>query len=260
MGGHMSAAATSITIEHDISRVFFSDRNAAAAIGWKCDQFPTSQVIQGIVHVDDALICSKMLCSSCIEEGLLQCWPRDIGMEVEQRNPQLKFLHIAMTIRDEISMCPIDFFPSAPNADFATGICEYPMVAKIPPYLGPLSNPAEILRPFMSSKFAMFNQVFAFEVERVSEPLAVLLGEVLRMGWPPKMVTNTLRMGWPPKIVTNTMMSVGQNVRNPFRKVFMMTAIALKKFRYDEEQPAESFHCLVNLIECVKDRYLTTAT
>mmetsp|Transcript_22688 Transcript_22688/g.63031 ORF Transcript_22688/g.63031 Transcript_22688/m.63031 type:complete len:149 (-) Transcript_22688:66-512(-) len=127
------------------------------------------------------------------------------------------------------------------------GICEYPMVAKIPPYLGPLSNPAEILRPFMSSKFAMFNQVFAFEVERVSEPLAVLLGEVLRMGWPPK-------------IVTNTMMSVGQNVRNPFRKVFMMTAIALKKFRYDEEQPAESFHCLVNLIECVKDRYLTTAT
>eukprot|EP00974_Lingulodinium_polyedra_P009409 900560-Lingulodinium_polyedra.AAC.1 len=125
MGGCVSAAATSITIEHDVARLY-SNNNVAHEIGWHCKKMPTCSVVQGIVHVDDSMIMSKTLCSRCIESGALKCWPRDIGMEVEQRAPDLTFLHLTLHVRDEITACPIDFYPSMPNAPFARGEVDFP--------------------------------------------------------------------------------------------------------------------------------------
>ena len=67
----MSAAATAITIEHDIAR-YYADKNRALSVGWRVDGLMQQQTIQGVVHVDDSLIFSKALCSDCLEHGALR--------------------------------------------------------------------------------------------------------------------------------------------------------------------------------------------
>ena len=242
MGGHMSAAATAITVEHDVADIY-RNRARAKELGWHCGKLPTQQVIQGIVHIDDALVFSKKtLCHDCLKNGILRCFPQDIGMTIEQQNPQLTFLHVTLDVKDSIEECPIDFSPSAPNSDYSRGVSDYPKVARVPPFLGPSTKTRDMLRPFLASKFAAFWQIYAYDVSLLREPLAILLSEIMREGWPPKQVAKC-------------MMTVGLNVRCPFKKVFMLLATALKKYTHVED-PKDSFKQLLTVIGDTIESYL----
>lgn len=189
MGGHMSAVATSVTLEHDVSRLY-AHRDRARSLGWYVGKMPTPQVIQGIIHVDDTLIFSKTLCHRCIESGILRCWPRELGMEVEQRPPVLTFLHITMTLKNVVEECPVVFRPSTPNEAYAKGEMEEPMVARVCQYIKTITDPREMLRPFLAAKFACYNKLYGrtYDGSDIDHELAIMLSEILRAEWPPKVL------------------------------------------------------------------------
>eukprot|EP00974_Lingulodinium_polyedra_P059025 5683870-Lingulodinium_polyedra.AAC.1 len=99
MGGHMSAAATTVTLEHDIAMLHrYSDR--AKRLGWHHKNWDVSKVIQGLLHVDDSFVMSKVLCWKCIERGMKMLWPKDIGISTEHKPPCLVFLHLQIELKD----------------------------------------------------------------------------------------------------------------------------------------------------------------
>ena len=96
MGGPMSAAATSIDLEHSTRRLHsdFKFRKACKLVVANASGGILSmrQTLQGILHVDDCLLGSRVLCQSCILEGLKRAWPNDIGLKVEGIGPSLQVL------------------------------------------------------------------------------------------------------------------------------------------------------------------------
>ena len=129
----MSAAATAITVEHDIAK-YYASAAKARSIHWYAEGLTQAQTVQGIVHVDDSLIFSKSLCYDCLEYGATHCWPREIGMEVEQRGPEIVFLHIRVSVRNEVCSCPVSFAPAMPNAPYARGTADFPKISRVPPF------------------------------------------------------------------------------------------------------------------------------
>ena len=83
------------------------------------------KTIQGLIHVDDTLIASKIHCASCLEKGVKVLWPENLGIEIEHRPPILDFLHIRIELLDCIVECPVNFTPLFKNEDFARGNTEY---------------------------------------------------------------------------------------------------------------------------------------
>ena len=68
-----------------------------------------------------------------------------------------------------------------------------------------MTNPRELLRPYVSAKFAAFVQIFAYNLDGVEFELA-------------KMIAEILRLEWAPKIVARVMFTIGMRHRNLFKK------------------------------------------
>ena len=113
-----------------------------------------------------------------MEKGALRCWPKDIGLAVEQKGPNVTFLHLSLRVRDEISECPLDIFPAMPNSAFSRGEEIVPNIVRVPPYYPTFSQGKLQLRPYIASKFHLFNQVFGFDITNIAEPLSELITEI----------------------------------------------------------------------------------
>ena len=57
MGGTMSAIAAAIDLEDGVDRLY-RDREYAKSLGWSAGKMATQQIVQGVQHVDDALVIS----------------------------------------------------------------------------------------------------------------------------------------------------------------------------------------------------------
>ena len=59
MGGFLSAAATAITLDHDVSMTYrYPER--AKRLGWYYANWKTESIIQGVLHVDDSCVFFKI--------------------------------------------------------------------------------------------------------------------------------------------------------------------------------------------------------
>ena len=203
------------------------------------------KTIQGLIHVDDTLIASKIHCASCLEKGVKMLWPENLGIEIEHRPPILDFLHIRIELLDCIVECPVNFTPLFKNEDFARGNTEYQKIASVVPFTPGFTEPREVLRPYVSARFAGFVQVYAFHLDDVESELAKVIAEILRLGWSPKQLANV-------------MFTVGMKHRNHFKKLFIMTATMLKNHCYDLQCPKTSFLELEHKISVLKEKLLDT--
>ena len=59
MGGSVSEPATSIDLGED-TRLLYTDRSTQLRVGLAYGEHPMPSLVQGVQHVDDALLCSRL--------------------------------------------------------------------------------------------------------------------------------------------------------------------------------------------------------
>eukprot|EP00974_Lingulodinium_polyedra_P018946 1833226-Lingulodinium_polyedra.AAC.1 len=110
MGGPFSAAATTVDLEHDVSSLY-CDTRVARRVGWLVPKVDMRHTVQGVLHVDDSIVFSKILCEDCLIAGVAKLFPADIGMSCEARGACIPFLHAQIVIIDEECAVPVVITP-----------------------------------------------------------------------------------------------------------------------------------------------------
>ena len=100
----------------------YENPERAREAGFWFDGVPTCQVLQALLHVDDCLVFSKLLCTSCLVAGLSTVWPADVGLTVESTEQTVDFLRVTVTFatgHEEPELFSVA--PSFPDSEFVLG-------------------------------------------------------------------------------------------------------------------------------------------
>ena len=81
----------------------------------QCSDYPAQSLVQGLLHVDDAIVLSFVFCSSCLVRGVCRLWPSDVGVSEEGRGPSLSFLHVDIQITTDSKPAPLHITPHNAN-------------------------------------------------------------------------------------------------------------------------------------------------
>ena len=155
MGGAMSEPATLVDLGEDTLRLY-SDPSTQRASGLLWPGVPIAAVVQGLQHVGDALLASRIWCVACLHRGLQRVWPSDCGTSLEESGPVLRFLQAVVVVSPSGAVA---VRPSFTNAPFAKGEALHPAKATLVPYMGPHVSSKSALRCYLFSKLLAFGVV-----------------------------------------------------------------------------------------------------
>ena len=139
-------------------------------------------MLQGVQHVDDALLLSRMLCPCCLSAIVKASMPVDYGMEVEETGPVLRFLDLCLWSRGR----DVHILPLTPNIAYSLGRGAYPEVARFPAYCDRASTPHGLLRSLLQPRLLVYDRIFAGSRRHGLRPTLTLVLEIARLGWPPR--------------------------------------------------------------------------
>ena len=122
MGGSMSEPATLVDLGEDTRRLYV-DPQVQRSSGLLYGTTPIGAIIQGLQHVDDALLMSKLWCGRCLLGALQRTWPTDCGTNLEEEGHTVRFLSAVISVGTDSSLC---VRPHYVNARFARGLSSYP--------------------------------------------------------------------------------------------------------------------------------------
>ena len=182
-GGPVSAPCTSLDLDTAIVS-FYNDPEVAEATGWVLDDASPGDLVQGLLHVDDSLIMSKVFCYDCLLHGVEKLWPQDVGASLEGKGARIPFLHVELQIGNAPEPAPIRAVPLSHNRAFAQGQAAHPAFATLPPYVGAPVTVQRHLAAYAWCRLAAFSQTLRGTTELAAEPLADLLAEMAQLGWP----------------------------------------------------------------------------
>jgi len=137
----------------------YEDPLFAARVGWSYRDWPMRRVIQGLQHVDDSCIFSKIWCEKCIETGAAKLWPRDVGVQKEGASPNFVYLQALVQVLPEPLPNPFIISPNYPNVDFVRQTSMHPQFSKIPVCISTSRADRQWLGQFVWVKISMFDQV-----------------------------------------------------------------------------------------------------
>ena len=81
------------------------------------------------MHVHSKVLKKSYLFQNCLERGLTRLFPSDVGVEVEERGPIIKFLNSVIIFRQPFLPA---FYPNFPNADFVLNLDALVLLIIIP--------------------------------------------------------------------------------------------------------------------------------
>ena len=96
MGNSTSPGLTAFDLDFNSRRIYRS-REAAQQAGCHVPHMDASRCVQGLLHVDDAWVASKVFCNTCLSDILKRCWPEDVGAKIEEVGHEINFLHTKIT-------------------------------------------------------------------------------------------------------------------------------------------------------------------
>lgn len=118
MGGSFSEPATLCDL-NDCVRLFFLRSKWKKKCHWYHRDFATQQLLFGMQHVDDCLLCLHSLCTECLMNGITALFPQDVGMSLEAEGVAIRFLHSVVNVAWPGQPVVTPYFP---NTEFAIGI------------------------------------------------------------------------------------------------------------------------------------------
>ena len=191
-GGPVSAPCASLDLETAVER-FYTSPAVAQEVGWYLDGFAPSELVQGMLHVDDAIAFSKVFCEDCLYEGVRKLWPEDVGVSLEASGEAVPFLHVLVHVHKDASAAPVHVTPLGHNSDFARGLAFDPFFAKLAPHAGKDVTPQAQLAQYASSRLSTADQVFRGKAVGATEFLAELCAETVLLQWPLPVLAGVLR-------------------------------------------------------------------
>ena len=126
MGRALSEPGTLVDLGHDV-RDLHCSASRLDDVGWNFRNLAADRLVAGISHVDDSVLISKLLCVNCLCAGLKKLWPSDVGVQLEERGPTLRFLSSVLhAVEEEIYV-----FPWNPNVGFSLRLSDIQTVARL---------------------------------------------------------------------------------------------------------------------------------
>ena len=145
------------------------------------------------VHVDDSFWCSQRLCAGCICLMAARTWPSDVGLSVEDDGAEWVFLHCRVSFGAGVLDVPLKVDYQIKNADFAAGLEHHAPVSVFPPYVRGFST-AEHLQLAAGAHIRLIAGCYRKngECAEHSEKIVSVVCELVRLGWPRKLVVGFL--------------------------------------------------------------------
>ena len=134
-------------------------------------------VVQGVLHVDDTLILSRIHCTSCLWKNIQRIWPEDVGLTLEGEGPTFSFLHTEVCIVNDGRFGEIGVKPLMKSTAFASGEEDFPSYSKLAPYVLPHVQSVKTLSAVVWTKLSTYDQVLVRKLETCAECLNVLVSE-----------------------------------------------------------------------------------
>ena len=147
-----------------------------------------SAVIQGVQHVDDALLLSRMLCPTCLATVVKAAMPPEYGMEIEEQGPVLRFLDLCLWSSGHA----VHVQPYTPNIAYSMDEDSHPYVARFPAYMDSKATPHGLLRSLLQPRILVYNTILGGSRVQGLRPTVALVREILRLGWPARCVGTVL--------------------------------------------------------------------
>ena len=188
MGSGASPPITAFDLDHH-SRKLFTDKQTARRCGAYVPGIATSRVVQAMLHVDDCIFLSKILCSQCLAACATKLWPPDVSPKIEEVGQSISYLHCTIRAKNgSIYSNMLEFAPNMPNLRFCLGLTYTPKLAKFPQYISRHLQPAKTLQPIIWGKTATITYTCTQITTDALLSICVLVVEPLLLGWPSTVV------------------------------------------------------------------------
>ena len=202
MGGSLSEPSTLVDIQEEI-RLRYSTEDVNGSLehlleGLSDLNMNFQDIIQGVQHVDDAAVFSKVLCTQCLGRVMEKLWPADVGVTMEEEGQIMRMLSGVIVIEGQI----VRVFPYIPNFHFCLGLSENQKIAKLGSFIGPEIHSYDMLRSYIFSELLRFNAILQGDDMAAIIFIALIVREAAALGWPEKWISKALR-SLPRKHTTN---------------------------------------------------------
>ena len=179
MGGTHSEPATAVDLGHDIMELY-DDVQIQQRCGWHFPGLQLDQVLAAAMHVDDALLSSKILCEECMLRGCKTLFLDDVGISMEEHGTEVRFLQYR--VKQDSGGALV--LPYSSNEEFALGLTSHPRVSRLQSYvLG--ETPESTLRQFIVSQVICQSRVSnKANLHHMAQPLFIVIAQASRLGWP----------------------------------------------------------------------------
>ena len=156
-----------------------TERSRLMEVGWFHKGWSIDTLVAGILHVDDAMIASRVFGCCCLQR-VAKVWPEDVGFSVEEEGPTMRFLNAFI----HVDKYDIYIAPFNPNLKFAVGITKCQQVARLGLFLGPHIQSRSVLRGFMLSQLIAFDYIVGGSVNNSMLMLGTFIHEIYILKWP----------------------------------------------------------------------------
>ena len=183
MGGHLSKIMVSILL-CSYERDLFTDRSWLKANGFYPNAFairnihPTS-LFHGIRHVDDALIFSRVFCSSCLLKLMHHAYKAPLEVSLEGSGPRAEFLDTVVTRQG--TKLRLRLFQK--NELWALRQSDTIVKHNLPPVLGKPCITMRRVTAYLSVKFHRIHQLHPWGDPARLQCVVVLALEIHRLGY-----------------------------------------------------------------------------
>ena len=179
-GGTYSEPATMVDLGYDCKR-FVDSFHVRASVNLQYLDYDANHILVCLVHVDDALFGSYICCDNCIQKGIQELWPADVGVCLEEFGEEIHFLHTLVTISPSGDVV-VQPYPS--NYGFSSGNDEHPAQARICPFLGFPTHTYKHLCSYLFSHVFSFDSVSQGRISLAAFSTISLLVEFTKTDWP----------------------------------------------------------------------------
>lgn len=131
MGGSFIEPVTLVDVGYSISRFYQSpamQREAGIFQPW----VPAQKLLAALLHVDDAVVPSRVYCVTCLET-VQKTWPKEVGALVAGTSPEVEFLATNFRV---INGRELLVSLLVKNFEYVAGCAKYAHVCRIQPFMG----------------------------------------------------------------------------------------------------------------------------
>jgi hypothetical protein len=142
-------------------------------------------------HVDDSLWWSYCVCTRCLVQVVGATWDPELGLTVESLEPSFDYLHSTITFQQQ-PLPHLSIHIRMPNSQFSLGVADHPIVCGFSPFVLGVSSSSQTRAALNTKLWLLAANYPAASQKDLTRRIALLVAELIRLGWPSRVVANML--------------------------------------------------------------------